>query len=98
MSFFSKLFGGGKATDNGEPKVLGDEDYNGYVIEAIEMKAGSEYILAGNISKVIDDELRVKKFIRADRLHTAEQATSAALKKGKQIIDQEAEQLFDAPY
>lgn len=98
MSFFSKLFGGGKAAGNGEPKILGDEDYNGYTIEAIEMKAGSEYILAGNISKMIDDELRVKKFVRADRLHSAEQATTAAIKKGKQIIDQEADRLFDTPY
>lgn len=98
MSFFSKIFGGGNKANSGEPKSLGSEDYNGYKIEAIEMKQGSEYILAGNISKSFGDEIKTKKFIRADRLSSPQQAADAALKKAKQIIDQEGDNLFDTPY
>ncbi|PCI86914.1 MAG: hypothetical protein COB24_08125 [Hyphomicrobiales bacterium] len=98
MSFFSKLFGGGKGAASGEPKILGQEDYNGYKITAIEMKQGSEFILAGNISKTINDELKTKKFVRADRLSSAEQASETALRKAKQIIDQEGDRLFDTAY
>lgn len=98
MSFFSKLFGGGKTTAKGEPKILSEEEYNGYTIAAIEMKQGSEYMLAGHIRKQIGEELKFKKFIRADRLHSAEQAAETALRKAKQIIDQEGDKLFDTPY
>lgn len=98
MSFFSKIFGGGKDASSNEPQVLGEEDYNGYKITAIEMKQGSEFILAGNISKTIGDELKLKKFIRADRLTGKQQASEAALKKAKQIIDQEGDRLFDTSY
>lgn len=98
MSFLSKIFGGTKKNQNNEPVILGDEDYKGYIIESLEMKQGSEFLLAGMISKTINDELKTKKFIRADRLHSKEQANDAALKKGKQIIDQEGDALFDTPY
>lgn len=98
MSFFSKLFGGGQDAASGEPKILGQEDYKGYEITAIEMKQGSEFILAGNISKTINDELKVKKFVRADRLTSAEQASETALRKAKQIIDQEGDRLFDSAH
>ncbi|MBL1241315.1 MAG: hypothetical protein COB13_005665 [OCS116 cluster bacterium] len=98
MSFFSKLFGGGKDAASGEPKILGQEDYKGYKIEAIQMKQGSEFILAGNISKNFGEELKVKKFVRADRLSSAEQASETALRKARQIIDQEGDRLFDTLY
>lgn len=98
MSFFSKLFGGGKSAASGEPKILGQEDYKGYQIEAIQMKQGSEFILAGNIRKSFGDEVKVKKFVRADRLTSAEQASETALRKAKQIIDQEGDGLFDSAH
>lgn len=98
MSFFSKLFGGGKGAASGEPKILGREEYKGYDITAIEMKQGSEFILAGNISKTVNDELKTKKFVRADRLTSAEQASETALRKAKQIIDQEGDRMFDTQY
>lgn len=98
MSFFSKIFGSKPKNKNNEPVILGTEDYNGYKIEALEMKQGSEFMLAGLISKTIDDELKTKKFIRADRLHSKEQASNTAINKGKQIIDQEGDALFNTPY
>lgn len=47
MSFWKNLFGGGSS--GAEPagdKVLGEETYKGFLIKAIEMKAGSELQLA----------------------------------------------------
>ena len=96
MSFLKKLFGGGD--DGGTPaapKVLGEETYKGFTIRAMEMKSGSELQLCGEIQKEIDGEVRVKQFIRADKLSTEEQVAQVALAKGKQIIDEQGEKVFD---
>ncbi len=95
MSFWKKLFGMGEAGDaSGGPKILGEESHEGYVIKALEMKAGSEYQLAGLIEKEIEGELKSSQFIRADRLASADMASSAAIEKGKQIIKEQGEALF----
>jgi len=95
MSFFKKLFGMGDAANSSDgPKILGEESHEGYVIKAIEMKAGSEYQLAGLIEKEIEGELKSSQFIRADRLASVEMASSAAIEKGKQIIKEQGDQLF----
>ncbi|ODT83025.1 MAG: hypothetical protein ABS76_05755 [Pelagibacterium sp. SCN 64-44] len=96
MSFFKKLFGGGAAA-NAEPegdKVLGEESYNGYLIKAIEMKAGSELQLAGTIEKLIGDELRTYRFVRADRMASREDLVALALSKGRQIINEQGDAIF----
>lgn len=95
MSFLKKLFGGGD--DGGEPgvpKVLGETEHKGFVIRALEMKSGSEYQLCGEIEKEIEGEVKISKFIRADKLSSAEQVASAALAKGKQIIDEQGIRVF----
>lgn len=95
MSFLKKLFGmGDTAGAPAGPKVLGEESHEGYVIKAIEMKAGSEYQLAGLIEKEIDGELKSSQFIRADRLASADMASAAAIDKGKQIIKEQGDALF----
>lgn len=95
MSFLKKLFGGGDAGgDSGGGKVLGTQEHNGFVIRAIEMRAGSEYQLCGEIEMEIDGEAKVHKFIRADRLSSADMAKEAALAKGVQIIDEQGKHLF----
>lgn len=97
MSFFKKLFGGSSANDAGKPsapKMLGEETYNGFTIRAMEMKAGSEYQLCGEIEKEIDGEARVKHFIRADKISSEEQVASVAIAKGKQIVDEQGDGIF----
>lgn len=93
MSFLKKLFGGGDSSDGGQ-KVLGQEDYNGFVIKALDMRAGSEYQLCGSIEKEVDGELKVHSFIRADRIASADQVATATLAKGRQIIDEQGERVF----
>lgn len=94
MSFLKRIFGGGGSDDSGAGKVLESEDYNGYAIRAIEMRAGSEYQLCGEIEKTIGEEAKVHRFIRADRLSSPEQAASTALAKGRQIVDEQGDRLF----
>lgn len=94
MSFLKKLFGGGDGGNSGGPKVLDQEEYQGFIIKAVEMRAGSEFQLSGTIEKEVDGELKVHTFIRADRLPSADMAGSSALSKGRQIIDEQGERMF----
>lgn len=95
MSFLSKLFGKKQPENNDEPKVLGEEVYGDYKIEALEWKQDSELLLAGKIYKAFDGVEKEKLFIRSDRMHTKDQAVTSAIAKGKQIIDQDGDRLFN---
>ena len=95
MSFFKKLFGGGSTS--AEPagdKVLGEENYKGFAIKAIEMKAGSELQLAGLIEKEIGGELKTYRYIRAERMASRDYLVALALMKGRQIIDEQGEHIY----
>ena len=95
MSFWKNLFGGGssKAEPAGD-KVLGEESHKGFLIKAIEMKAGSELQLAGTIEKEIGGELKTYRFVRADRMSSRDDLIVLAIAKGRQIIDEQGEAIF----
>lgn len=93
MSFLKKLFGGGdgggaRQQGGGE---LGREDYKGFLIKAIEMRAGSEYQLAGAIEK----DGQTHQFVRADRIGSRDELVSMALAKGRQIVDEQGDRVFN---
>lgn len=95
MSFFKKLFGGSQASSEPQgDKVMGEEGYKGFTIKAIEMKAGGELQLAGLIEKDIGGELKSYRFIRAERMSSREDLVALALMKGRQIIDEQGEQIY----
>jgi hypothetical protein len=100
MSFLKKLFGGGGTDDgrqgDGPAKVLGSEEYKGFTIRAVEMRVGGEFQLCGEIEMEIDGETKSQSFIRADRLTGAEEAARITLAKGRQVIDEQGEAVFDA--
>ncbi|MGP1665901.1 MAG: HlyU family transcriptional regulator [Rhodanobacter sp.] len=95
MAFWKNLFGGGSssAAPTGD-KVLGEESYKGFLIKAIEMKAGSELQLAGTIEKDVGGALKIYRFIRADRMSSSDDLVVLALAKGRQIIDEQGEGIF----
>lgn len=97
MSFLKKLFGGKSSSDSG-PKNLAEETYNGFTIRALEMKAGSEFQLCGDISKEIDGVMQVHHFIRADRIAGVEQAAKSGLAKGRQIVDEQGDAIFKSSH
>ena len=92
MSFWKNLFGGG------EPRQAAPEpgeEYKGFTIRPTPMPVGSEFQLAGRIEKEIDGELKTYDFVRADRMSSRDDAVSLAVAKGRQIIDEQGEGLFD---
>ncbi|NRA87023.1 MAG: hypothetical protein HRU28_06430 [Rhizobiales bacterium] len=97
MSFLKRIFWRKKPEVDPKdllPAILGEEDYKGYKIQALDLKQENEALLAGKIIKIINGETREQDFIRADRMNNKEQALDAALKKGRQIIDQQGDALF----
>ena len=96
MSFLSKLFGGGDkaASTPAGDKELDQESYKGFLIKAIEMRAGSEFQLAGTIEKDFDGELKTYRFVRADRMSSQDDLVMLALGKGRQIIDEQGDLIF----
>lgn len=90
MGLLSKLFGGGAEKAEGE-KFMGEEEYKGFRIRAVEMKVGGEFQLCGLIDKQVGEEIRTHRFIRADRTTSRDDAASLALSKGRQIIDEQGE-------
>jgi len=98
MSFWKKFLGlnlSGDDVKSDEPKLLGEDDYKGFIISAFEMKSGSEFQLFGTIEKEIDGEMKKQSFIRSDRLSSLQEAHNFTLKKGRQIIDEQGEELFN---
>jgi hypothetical protein len=93
MSFFKKLFGGGKS-DDAVPVAGPTLEYEGFLIRATPFAEGGQFQLCGVIEKEIGGQVKQHRFIRADKFPSAEDAGQFALSKGRQIIDEQGEQVF----
>ncbi|WEX79049.1 HlyU family transcriptional regulator [Sinorhizobium numidicum] len=100
-SFFSKLFGFSGGSEKHAPPVAGKtETYADCLIRATPMREGAQYRLAGSIEKkMLDGTTKVRSFIRADLFTSEQDAIDSALRKGRQIIDEQRSNLFsdDSP-
>jgi hypothetical protein len=96
MSFWKSLFGGGQDGGGKDAPQAPGEEYKGFTIRGTPTPVGSEYQLAGTIEKEIGGELKLYKFVRADRLSSRDDAVSIAMAKGRQIIDEQGEGIFRA--
>ena len=85
MSILSRLFGGGGGTQSSQST----ETYEGFTIILEPMKDGGSWRLAARIEKEIDGETKSHQLIRADTFQSADEASSAALVKAKQVIDEQ---------
>lgn len=92
MSFFKRLFGGGGTAAG--PKSVKSAEHKGFTIEARPYKEGGQFQLAGMISKEIDGVRKEHSYVRADRFTSIDEAAEIALVKGKQIIDEQGENIF----
>ena len=91
-----KLFGGGEGGDEGGGKPLGEPvEHKGCTIQPITMHKGGQYLTAGIITKTFPDGPREHRFVRADTHSAAESAHDFAIVKGRQIIDEQGDRLFD---
>lgn len=96
MSFLKKLFGGGPA-DNmsaAEPRVAAEDSHEGFEIAATPIPEGGQYRLAATITKEIGGETKTHKLVRADLFQTEEEATQFAIRKARQLIDEQGERIF----
>ena len=93
-SFFSRLFGKA-ATSDTEASVAPEAiEYEGYSIRATPQRAGDQWRLAGVIIKSSAcGDLR-REFIRADTFASRDDAEQFAIRKGKQIVDEQGSRLF----
>ena len=70
------------------------EEYKGFTITRGDDAERPEYQLAGRIEKEIGGEVKRHDFVRADRFSSKDDATSMAISKGRQIIDEQGERMF----
>mgnify|MGYP001194422916 CR=1 FL=1 len=96
MSFLKALFGGGKRESvAAEPTETARIDHAGFVIRATPYRTGGEYQTAGVIEKTVGGEAKSHRFVRAEKHGSVEGATDFSLMKGRQIVDQLGDGLFD---
>ena len=88
MGILNKLFGSSK-TEEKSGKAL---EYKGFEIVAKPFKVASGWQLAGEISK----SGKIHKFIRADQFTGKDEAEELAINKGKLIVDQQGEAMFNS--
>ena len=96
MSFLKSLFGlGGKNASDAAPVTVGQVEHKGFLIRATPFKEAGQYQTCGVISKEVGGVLKEHKFIRADRFPALETAAEIAISKGKQIVDEQGERIFN---
>lgn len=89
MSLLSRLFGGSAKSKGPAP-----EQYKGFTITPEPIAESGGYRLAARIEKEVDGKTLHHHLIRADTLHSAEEAAEAAVLKSRSLIDQMGEKLF----
>ena len=93
--FFSRLFGGGKA-DNSAADAPGEAvEYKGFRIRPAPFRAEGQFQTAGLIEKDFSDGRKEYRFIRAEKHTSADLASEFAISKGRQIIDEQGDRVFD---
>jgi hypothetical protein len=96
MSFLKKLFGGDSTDAGGEAQPAGGKEieHKGFTIRATPFKAEGQFQCCGVVVKEIDGVVKEHKFIRADRFASIDDAADTALRKGRQLVDEQGEHIF----
>lgn len=94
MSFFKKLFGGGASAGSASSGPAAEVEHEGYLIRATPMKEGGQFRVCGVITKEIGGEMREHRLIRADMFASAEDAAQATVRKAKQVIKEQGDNIF----
>lgn len=94
MSFLKRLFGGGVGT--AAPAAPAKEvEHAGYLIRATPFQENGQWQTSGIVTREIDGTVREHRFIRADRFPSQDMAAEHAIVKGRQIIDQQGDRMFE---
>lgn len=92
MSFLKRIFGGGGA--DGPTPVGETVEYKGFSIQATPYSEGGQYQTCGLVTKETGAAKLEHRFVRADRFPSADDAAAQAIRKGKQLVDEQGEALF----
>jgi hypothetical protein len=93
MSFLKKLFGGGSTS--APAAAAATTEHKGFTVEARPYLDGGQYQLAGVISREVDGVRKEHRFVRADRFASVDEAAEFCLSKGRQIIDERGDKVFE---
>lgn len=95
MSFLKKLFGAAAKSGSAAEFRSEPQEHKGYRIVATPYLDGGQHQLCGVISREIDGTTRERRFIRADRFPSRDDAVAMTFLKARQIIDQQGDRLFE---
>lgn len=97
MSFLNRLFGGGDAgRAGGADKPFGEPVvHKGFTIQPTPFAEGGQYQTCALISKEVEGVVKEHRLVRADRFASAELAAEQAVRKGRQVVDEQGERIFD---
>ena len=97
-SLFGRLAGGSDSSDAGKAGSKHEAvEYNGYRIRPAPYPARGQFQTAGTIEKDFAEGMREHRFVRAETHPSENDAASFAVAKGRQIIDEQGDRLFDKP-
>ena len=96
MSFFRSLFGGRDKAGETAAAVAKEIEHKGFTIQATPYKDAGQYQTCGVVAKEVGGERKAHQFIRADRFASLDEAIDCSLMKGRQIVDEQGERLFDS--
>ena len=102
LSFFKALLGrlgSGGNSDAAAPSgpVEPAVEYKGFMIRPAPYPARGQFQTAGVIEKEFADGPKEYRFVRAETHASREDAATFALAKGRQIIDEQGDKIFDPP-
>lgn len=94
MSLLSKLFGGSSRSatkSDPEPETV---EHEGCTITPTPIREEGGYRLSAKIEKLIEGEVKSHTLIRADIIQDITAANEAAIRKARQMIDEQGDRLF----
>lgn len=86
---------GAKSTEATHEESEQAVEYMGYMIRPAARRQGSQWVTAGVITKQFADQVKEHHFIRADVYSAKDDADACAIAKGKRIIDERGDGLFE---
>jgi hypothetical protein len=87
-----RLFGAGGA---GQESRGGAVEYNGYRIRPAPYAEDGQFQTAGSIEKDFPSGVKTYRFVRAEKHASKDDAAAFAITKGRQIIDQQGDGIFE---
>lgn len=94
VSFLKKLLGSSSPDNGARADRREPVEHRGFRIQPAPEPEGGQWRLAGYILSGSEDNPVEQKFVRADLFHSRDEATEFAIRKGKQIIDEQGHRLF----